>query len=71
MSFNASVVCYHQDGRYWYTGMARVPRMRNTNMHGKNSAKTELLAVKGCYYYTYYSAVSLSNEPKTLTGNHH
>ena len=20
-------------GRYWYTGMARVPHMRNTNMH--------------------------------------
>ena len=36
--------------RYWYIGMARVPHMRNTNMHGKISAKTERLAVKGCYY---------------------
>ena len=55
-------------GRYWYIGMARVPHMRNTNMHGKISAKTERLAVKGCYYY--YSAVSLSNKPKNLTRNH-
>ena len=59
---------YHQYGRYWYIGMARVPHMRNTNMHGKISAKTERLAVKGCYYY--YSAVSLSNKPKNLTRNH-
>ena len=42
-------------------GMARVLHVRNTNMHGKNSAKTERLAVKTCYYY--YSAVSLSNKP--------
>ena len=44
-------LCYHQYGRYWYIGMARVLHMRNTNMHGKNSAKTERLAVKACYYY--------------------
>ena len=48
--------------------MARVPHMRNTNMHGKISAKTERLAVKRCYYY--YSAVSLSNKPKYMAGNH-
>ena len=42
---------YHQYGRYWYIGMARVLHIRNTNMHGKNSAKTERLAVKACYYY--------------------
>ena len=60
--------CYHQYGRYWYIGMARVPHMRNTNMHGKILAKTKRLAVKGCYYY--YSAVSLSNKPKNMTGNH-
>ena len=57
-----------QYGRYWYIGMARVPNMCNTNMHGKISAKTERLAVKGCYYY--YSAVSLSNKPKYMAGNH-
>ena len=62
---------YHQYGRYWYNviGMARVPHMRNTNMHGENSAKTERLAVKRCYYY--YSAISLSNKPKYMAGNHH
>ena len=59
---------YHQYGRYWYIGMARVPHMRNTNMHGKISAKTERFVVKGCYYH--YSAVSLSNKPKNLTRNH-
>ena len=58
----------HQYGRYWYIGMARVVQMRNTNMHRKNSAKTERLAVKACYYY--YLAVSLSNKPKNLTRNH-
>ena len=33
---------YHQYGRvarYWYIGMARVPHMRNTNMHGKSQQK--------------------------------
>ena len=35
---------YHQYGRHWYIGMARVPHMRNTNMHRKISAKTEHLA---------------------------
>ena len=59
---------YHQYGRYCYIGMARVPHMRNTNMHRKISAKTEHLVVKGCYYH--YSAVSLSNKPKNLTRNH-
>ena len=59
---------YHQYGRYWYIGMARVPYMRNTNMHGKISANTERLVVKGCYYH--YSAVSLSNKPKNLARNH-
>ena len=58
----------YQYGRYWYIGMARVPHMRNTNMHGEISAKTERLVVKGCYYH--YSAVSLSNKPKNLTRNH-
>ena len=58
----------HQYGRYWYIGMARVPHIRNTNIHGKISAKTERLAVKGCYYY--YSTVSLSNKPKYMAGNH-
>ena len=57
-----------RNGRYWYIGMAHVPDMRNTNMHGKISAKTERLVVKGCYYH--YSAVSLSNKPKNLTRNH-
>ena len=33
-----------------YIGMARVPHVRNTNMHRKISVKTEGLAVKGCYY---------------------
>ena len=37
---------YHQYGRYWYIRMARVPHMRNTNMHGENPAKTERLAVE-------------------------
>ena len=59
---------YHQYGRYWYIGMARVLHMCNTNMHGKNSAKTERLAVKACYYY--YLAVSLSNKLKNMTRNH-
>ena len=36
-------------------GMARVPHVRNTNMHRKKSAKPERLVVKGCYYY-YRSA---------------
>ena len=27
---------YHQYGRYWYIGMARVPYMRNTNMHARD-----------------------------------
>ena len=67
-SLNLSKSHYHQYGRYWYIGMARVPHMGNTNMHGKISAKTERLAVKGCYYY--YSAVSLSNKPKYMAGNH-
>ena len=47
---------------------SRVPHMRNTNMHGKISAKTERLVVNCCYYH--YSAVSLSNKPKNLTRNH-
>ena len=64
----ANNIMYHQYGRYWYIGMARVPHMRNTNMHGKISEKSERLAVKGCYYY--YSAVCLSNKPKNLTRNH-
>ena len=42
--------------------------MCNTNRHGENSAKTERLAVKGCY--NYYSAVTLSNKPKYMAGNH-
>ena len=37
---------YTTDGRYWYIGMARVPHMRNTNMHGKISAKSERLGCK-------------------------
>ena len=45
-----------------------MPHMRNTNMHGKISAKTERLAVQGCYHY--YSAVSVSNKPKYIAGNH-
>ena len=57
---------YHQYGRYWYIGIARVLHMRNTNMHRKNSA--ERLAVKACYYY--YSAISLSNNHKNMTRNH-
>ena len=51
-----------------YIGMARVPHMRNTNMHRKISAKTERLAVKGCYHY--YLTVYLSNKPKYMAGNH-
>ena len=58
----------HQYGGYWYIGMARVPNMRNTNMHRKISAITERLVVKGCYYH--YSAVSLSNKPKNVNRNH-
>ena len=58
-----STTNYHQ-----YIGMARVPHMRNTNMHRKISAKTERLAVKGCY--CYYSAISLSNKSKILARNH-
>ena len=57
----------HQYGRYWYIRMTRVLHMHNTNMHGKNSAKTERLAVKACYYY--YSVISLSNKPKNMTRN--
>ena len=51
----AYVIGYHQYGRYW---MARVLHMHNTNMHGKNSAKTERLALKGSdYYYLAISAI--------------
>ena len=49
---------YHQYGRYWYKGMACVPYMRNTNMHGKISAKTERLVVNGCYYHPLFGRFS-------------
>ena len=38
--------------------MARVPHMHNTNMHGKISAKTERLAVNGCYYYILFGLIT-------------
>ena len=55
-------------GTDWYTGTARVAHMHNTDLHRKISAKTERLAVKGCYYY--YSAISLANKPKNMARNH-
>ena len=44
-SFMCSACMYHQYGRYWYIGMARVHHMRNINMHRKISAKTQRLVV--------------------------